>query len=238
MKGNMKGFWRRLWLYMIGFTISAIFVYLLFGSRSCTWMPGERVKSGLFKKLIVFPEDEIKSLDELGINRTNIYKYLAKGDIDFSESLKNLGVYPKVYVFEPNDTVNKRLQVSMYEDGYIAVVHVLTDEMKPERFEKLEGFGDIVYLPRDSSLIYIDQSNFMQCKARGLASKDYKTIIQDIKNTGKINFSKSKLMLPKAEQQLYFIQNDTLQVEAKTIWYKDKINFKDFIWDYKLPCEE
>lgn len=238
MKGNMKGFWRRLWLYGIGFTISAIFVYFLFGTRSCTWMPGDRVKSGIFRKLIVFPEDQIKSLDELGIDKSNIYKYLAKGNIDFSESLKDLGVYPKVYVYKRNDTIDKRLQISMYEDGYIGVIHVLDDDMEPKRYEELEGFGDIVHLPRDSSLVYIDQSNYMQCKARGLGSKDYLTIIKDIKNTGRINFSKSKLMLPKAEQQLYFIQNDTIQVEAKTIWYKDKINFKDFIWDYKLPCED
>ncbi|HLW29443.1 MAG TPA: hypothetical protein VKX29_01190, partial [Brumimicrobium sp.] len=70
-----------------------------------------------------------------------------------------------------------------------------------------------------------------------LASKEQKDIVQAMKETGRINFSKSDLMLPKAVQQIEFMQNDTLMVDAKTIWFESRITFKDFYWDYKLPCE-
>ena len=70
-----------------------------------------------------------------------------------------------------------------------------------------------------------------------MASKESQNIINAMKTTGRVDFSKSDLMLTKAVQQIQFIQNDTLEVNAKTIWFESRITFKDFEWDYKLPCE-
>lgn len=233
-----KGFGRRLMLYLVGVVLGSILIYPLFMNRSCNWLPGDRVKLTIFRKLIVVPDDQKVALNELGIDKSTVGTYLSQEDIDFSESLKDLGVYPKVYVFKKNEKYPKRVQLSFYEDSYIAVLHVLEDDETPQRYENLQGFGEIYRIPADSALVKIDNSNYIQCKARGLTTTDYKQIIQDIKNTGRIDFSKSDLMLTKAEQQLLFTQNDTLQVEAKTIWFKERINFKDFYWDEKLPCEE
>jgi hypothetical protein len=219
----------------MGFLIGTIFVSLLFKDRGCSWTPSNRVKNSIQDKIIVFPEDQIESLNALGLSKDNIYKFLVMGDVDFSNSLKDK--FPKVYIIEENDSIDKRLQFSLYEDSYISIVHVLDEEEKPLRFEQLEGFGVMARLPKDSALVFIDKSNFTQCKARGLASKDQQDIIKAMKTTGKVDFSKSDLMLLKATQQITFMQNDTLEVEAKTIWFESRITFKDFFWDYKLDCE-
>ncbi len=231
----MQGIWKRFRYYLIGFLIGTIFVSIIFKGRGCSWTPSNRVKNSIQDKIIVFPEDQIKSMAALGLNKDNIYKFLVKGSVDFSNSLKDK--YPKVYIIEENDSIDKRLQFSLYEDSYITIAHVLDKDEKATRYEHLEGWGEMIRLPKDSALVFIDKSNYSQCKARGLASKEQQDIIEAMKETGRVDFSKSDLMLTKAVQQIQFIQNDTLEVNAKTIWFESRITFKDFDWDYKLPCE-
>jgi hypothetical protein len=231
----MRGIWKRLRYYLIGFLIGIVFVSVLFKDRGCSWTPANRVKNSIQDRIIVFPENQISSLNELGLNKDNIYKFLVMGDVDFSNSLKD--TYPKVYIIEENDSIDKRLQFSLYEDSYITIVHALKKEEIPKRYEQLDGWGEMVRLPKDSAFVFIDKSNYSQCKARGLASKESQNIINAMKTTGRVDFSKSDLMLTKAVQQIQFIQNDTLEVNAKTIWFESRITFKDFEWDYKLPCE-
>ncbi|PWH86940.1 hypothetical protein [Brumimicrobium oceani] len=231
----MQGIWKRLRYYLIGFLIGTIFVSILFKDRGCSWTPTNRVKNSIQDKIIVFPENQIQSLNQLGLNKDNIYRFLVNADVDFSNSLKDK--FPKVYIVENNDSIHQRLQFSLYEDSYITVVHPLKKEEKPKRYEHLEGWGEMIRLPKDSSLVFIDKSNYTQCKARGLATKDQQEITNAMKATGRVDFSKSDLMLTKAVQQIQFIQNDTLEVNAKTIWFESRITFKDFDWDYKLECE-
>jgi|SRR5690554_273999 len=233
----MQGIWKRLSYYVIGLLIGTIFVSILFKDRGCSWTPTNRVKNSIQDKIIVFPEDQIEALNNLGLTKNSIYKFLVKGKVDFSNSLKDQNIFPKVYIIEENDSIDKRLQFSLYEDSYITTVHVLDRDELPKRYESLEGWGQMARLPKDSALVFIDKSNYTQCKSRGLASKEQKDIVQAMKETGRINFSKSDLMLPKAVQQIEFMQNDTLMVDAKTIWFESRITFKDFYWDYKLPCE-
>lgn len=231
----MQGIWKRLRYYLIGFLIGTVFVSILFKDRGCSWTPSNRVKNSIQDKIIVFPENQIQSLDALGLNKDNIYKFLVNASVDFSNSLKDK--YPKVYIIEENDSIDKRLQFSLYEDSYITIVHALKKDEKAKRYEQLEGWGEMIRLPKDSSLVFIDKSNYTQCKARGLASKDQQEITNAMKATGRVDFSKSDLMLTKAVQQIQFIQNDTLEVNAKTIWFESRITFKDFDWEYKLDCE-
>ncbi|WP_205677828.1 hypothetical protein [Brumimicrobium salinarum] len=231
----MQGIWRRFRYYLIGFLIGTVFVSILFKDRGCSWTPTNRVKNSIQDKIIVFPENQLKKLEQLGINKSNIYKFLVHGDVDFSNSLKDR--FPKVYIIEENDSINKKLQFSLYEDSFISIVHVLDQEESPQRYEQLEGFGVMARLPKDSALVFIDKSNYTQCKARGLASSEQGDIITAMKETGKVDFSNSNLMLTKATQRIQFLQNDTLTVNAETIWLESRITFKDFYWDYELDCE-
>ncbi|WP_107037631.1 hypothetical protein [Brumimicrobium mesophilum] len=231
----MKGIWKRLRYYLIGFLIGTIFVSILFRDRGCSWTPTNRVKNSIQDKIIVFPENQIKSFDALGLNKESIYKFLVEADVDFSNSLKDK--FPKVYIVEENDSIDRRLQFSLYEDSYITIAHVLDKNEKPKRYEQLEGWGTMVRLPKDSALVFIDKSNYTQCKSRGLASTEQQDIVKALKSTGRVDFSRSDLMLTKAVQQIQFVQSDTVEVNAKTIWFESRITFKDFDWDYKLECE-
>lgn len=233
----MKGLGKRLTYYGFGLVLGTILAYFLFGNRSCIWLPQNRVKKGILDKVIVFPEDQVEELNAMGINKSTIHNYFLKGKIDFNNSLKSQGNYPKVYVYKANDTIPKRVQFSLYEGGYISIVHVLDDQEEPKQYKTLNGWGEVAGIPRDSALVFIDASNYTQCKARGLASKDPMQITQDIKETGRINFEKSDLMALKGVYHLAFTQNDTLEVETETIWFESRITFKDFFWDYTLDCE-
>lgn len=235
----MQGFWRRLKFYLVGFTVGLIFVYFFFQNRGCSWTPQNRVKNAILDKVLVIPDSEKEAHPELAkLDGADLLEFLAQGEVDFSESKKDQDVYPKAYVLEREDSVPTRLQFNLYEDSYVTVIHWLDPDEKSERIKKPTGYGDFIRLPRDSAIVFVDKSNFAQCKARGLNSKRQEELVEDLQKSGRINFDKSDLMLPKAEHYITFVQDDTLEVEAKTIWYESRITFKDFIWEKKLPCEE
>lgn len=234
----MKKLVRRLGFYSIGLIVGIIFVLLVFGERACTWLPGNRVKEEIISKVIVFPEDQLEALEAMNVNEQTIYSIVVNGRINFKESIKDPTQYPKAYVFELTDSTGfKKVQFSLYEDSYLTVVHPLNDEESAGKYDHLEGWGKIVKLPKDSSLVYVDRSDYVQCKASPLKNAHPDQIASDLQKTGKINFSKSDLMLPKAEVQVHFQQGD-LDITAETIWYKHRITFKDFLWEEKLSCEE
>ncbi|MDX1653369.1 MAG: hypothetical protein R3277_12805 [Brumimicrobium sp.] len=235
----MGSFWKRLKFYLVGFTIGLIFVIFFFQNRGCAWTPQNRVKNAILDKVIVAPSEELEELKRNSISSEELYLFMAQGDVNFEQSLKEQNVYPKVYVIERGEGENKkRIQFSLFEDSFISTVHFLENGEKAKRVRSFEGEGVFLRLPKDSALVFIDKSNYVQCKARGLLSTDQDVLIKNLKNSGKILFDKSDLMLPKAEHYITFQQNDTLQVEAKAIWYESRITFKDFYWDEKLPCED
>lgn len=164
--------------------------------------------------------------------------FLNQASVNFGESLKDQDVYPKVYLLQREEQSPQQLAFSLYEDSYVTVVEPVRSAKELERKKAFEGMGTFVRLPKDSALVYLEKSNYLQCKARGLNSTEQEAIVKGLKSTGKINFDKSDLMLPKAEHFIHFQQDDTLDVRAKTIWYESRITFKDFQWDYTLPCEE
>jgi hypothetical protein len=235
----MKGFWKRLRYYLVGFTVGTIFVVFFFQNRGCSWTPQNRVKNALIDKVLVIPDSEKTAHPELkSFTSASLLSFIAQGDVDFGASLKDQNVYPKVYIIERDDSIPMRLQFNLYEDSYVSVIHLLENDEKPKRYENLEGSGDFLRLPKDSAIVFVEKSNYVQCKARGLASKRQEDLVKALKQSGRINFDKSDLMLPKAEHFIEFTQNDTLEVKAKTIYYESRITFLDFIWDKKLPCED
>ena len=224
---------------MIGFSIGTVFVIFFFQNRGCAWLPGNRVKNTFLDKVIVLPESEKERFNELGLNDTDIIMFLNEGAVNFSESIKQQAVYPKAYVIErETDQQLVRLQFTLYEDSYIAPVHVLDEQEKAVSYPELSGSGRFIRIPRDSALVFIDtKAPKLLCKSKGLGDFSQKQIAQSMRETGEIDFTKSDLMLPKAEHYIKFTMNDTLHYEAKTIFFESRINFKDFYWNEELECE-
>ena len=234
----MKNIWRRFSYYLIGFSIGLIFVIFFFQNRGCSWLPSNRVKNTLLDKVLVLPDSEIKKLEKHNLSKAEIISFLDDGNILFKESIKKQNVFPKAYVLEKEiGQQNHRVQFSIYEDSYIAPIHYLDQNEAPRHYTELKGKGSFIRLPSDSALIYIDRSNYVQCKARKLKLTHPDEITEQLKHTGKIDFERSNLMLPKAEHFIMYREDDTTTIEAKTIWFESRITFKDFYWDRKLDCE-
>jgi hypothetical protein len=235
----MQNIWKRFSYYGIGFAIGLIFVIFFFQNRGCAWLPANRVKNTILDKVLVVPEDEWQRMQAIGLNKDDVLSFLNDGKVLFKSSLKDMNVYPKVYVFEKkkhNDNI--RLQFSLYDDSFIALVHHLANDSEAQRFEQLEGYGVFLRVPRDSALVFVDPSKYTQCKASGLDFPDKENIEKQLVRTGSINLSKSNLMLPKAEHHLLYEEVGGRKVEGKAIWFESRITFKDFFWDEALPCEE
>lgn len=223
---------------MIGFSIGTVFVIFFFQNRGCAWLPGNRVKNNFLDKVLVLPESEFEKVEQLGLQHSDIFSFLHDGKVNFSESIKQQAVFPKAYIIEQEiKGKNVRMQFSLYEDSYIAPVHVLEEGEPAQSYEKLSGLGTIIRVPRDSALVFVENTPRLTCLSNGFTEFSQKEIAEAIRETGTIDFSKSNLMLPKAEHFISFTLNDTLAINAKTIYFESRINFKDFYWDEKLPCE-
>lgn len=234
----MTSFWKRLKFYLFGFGLGLVFVVFFFQNRGCSWLPGNRVKNTLLDKVLVIQEKDKAFFQEKGLTNEEIAKFLNLGNVEFDRSLKDNNIYPKVFVL--SRTVNEKehhLAFSIYEDSYISLVNYIEDGESPVRTTSPEGFGDFIRIPRDSGLVFIDKTPFVTCKASPLSTTDGIEIGRKLKESGKIDFSKSNLMLPKAEHYIIYQDSDSNRVHAKTIWYESRITFKDFYWNDSLDCE-
>ena len=234
----MTSFWKRLRYYMIGFGLGLVFVVFFFQNRGCSWLPANRVKNTLLDKVLVVQEDHSKIMEEHGLTNDEIAQFLNLGDVEFSLSLKDNNVYPKVFVI--SRTVNETkhlLAFSIYEDSYISLVNYLNEGDTPVRYEQPEGMGDFIRTPSDSGLVFIDQTPYVECVSAPLLLTDGMEIAKKLKESGRIDFSKSNLMLPKAEHYITYKETDSTLVKAKTIWYESRITFKDYYWDEELDCK-
>lgn len=231
--------WRRFQYYGIGFIIGLIFVVIFFQNRGCAWLPANRVKNTFLDKVLILPDSEVSKFKLAGIDEQDIISFLNDGKVNFGASIKDPNVFPKSYVLEQKiHGKEHRIQISLYEDSYIAPVHYLEENDEVQLFPKLDGKGSFLRIPRDSALVFIDsKSSYINCKASELYSQEPSVLIHALKETGRIDFSKSNLMLPKAEHLIEFQFSNGQEVKAKTIWFESRISFKDFFWPEPLPCE-
>jgi len=235
----MKSIWKRFQYYGIGFGIGLIFVGFFFQNRGCSWLPSNRVKNTLMDKVLVLPESQEEIMRKHRLTEEELIQFLNDGDVVFNASIKEPAVFPKAYVLE-REIAGKmhRVQFSIYEDSYITPVHYVEENGEAVNYENLAGSGRFLRLPKDSALVFIDKSDYVQCKSTGLADAEQKSIVEALANSGSIDFDKSDLMLPKAEHHISFIQSNGDTVQAKTIWFESRITFKDFYWSKPLPCEK
>ncbi|MGE0636145.1 MAG: hypothetical protein AB7G44_00290 [Bacteroidia bacterium] len=79
---------KRVFYYIIGFTIGAIFIYfLLMRGRSFDfWMPGERVKTEIIERKPAISEKAICQLACLNLNKDSIASIIKKAEVNFDES--------------------------------------------------------------------------------------------------------------------------------------------------------
>lgn len=79
---------KRIFYYLSGFTIGAIFIYfLLLRDRSFNfWMPGERVKTEIIERKPVISKKAICQLACLNLNKDSIASIIKKTEVIFDKS--------------------------------------------------------------------------------------------------------------------------------------------------------
>lgn len=225
----MESFVRRLKYYGIGFGIGIIFVFFFFRNRGCSWLPENRVKNSILDRLIVVPDETARILKEKGLGNDYVMNMLNDGDVVFNESDKN--EESKVYVLEKEG--NKLMYTLPYE-SFVSEVRIGKSAKKIKNSE--EGYGKIVHLPSDSTLIYPDTTSFMKCQQEQLGLTNPKDILRLIKETGSVDFSNTDFTIrPKPEHTVIF-RKEAEEIKAKIIWYKNKLNVQSLSWSKGTDC--
>ncbi|MBI3133237.1 MAG: hypothetical protein HYZ14_01045 [Bacteroidetes bacterium] len=95
----MDRFKQRIKYYLVGFVIGLLIMFMIFGNRGCSWLPGNRVKNMIAEKEILIGDSLSEVMNCAGVTNTDIYALLNEGgDVNFSQSITN--TYPKKYLFE------------------------------------------------------------------------------------------------------------------------------------------
>lgn len=105
----MEKFKHRIKFYLIGFAIGIIFMFLIFGNRGCSWLPGNRVKNMIAEKEIYVGDSILDLMNCANISNQIVYDLLNEnGEVEFDRS--NTKSSPKVYFFT-GDHLNQVLEM-------------------------------------------------------------------------------------------------------------------------------
>lgn len=95
----MDRFKQRIKYYLVGFVIGLLIMFMIFGNRGCSWLPGNRVKNMIAEKEIQISDSLYDVMQCAGVTNTDIYGLLNEdGEVNFSKSITN--TYPKRYLFD------------------------------------------------------------------------------------------------------------------------------------------
>lgn len=80
-------FWRRFRLYLIGFGLGLVLVFVFFGSRDLmSWTPEGRVLLAIDSSEQIFSERALCQMKCLGIEKSNFVKIQEEANVNFTDS--------------------------------------------------------------------------------------------------------------------------------------------------------
>lgn len=208
---------RRLKYYGIGFGFGLIFVFFFFRNRGCSWLPENRVKNAILDRVLVISDESQLKMNELGLTEDDLVSVLNDGDVDFGASNKDED--SKVYLITKDE---QKYFFTLPKESFISEVFFEGDANDIKNSET--GYGNLFHFPMDDNLVFVDSSDVLTCQQEALGLIDPRKILEGLKESGRIDFSKSALDLnPKPEHFIEF-QQDSLMIGAKMIWYKNKLD--------------
>lgn len=227
----MQKFTKRLKYYGIGFGFGLIFVIFFFQNRGCSWLPSNRVKNSILDRVLVISDETSEQMKKSSVTNEELIQVLNDGDILFNESDKS--DENKNYIIEKGGL---KYVFTLPSESFISEVFI---DVSEENYKtSTTGMGHLIHFPLDSNLVYVDTNKIVGCQQEALSLISPKDILKLIKESGTINFDKSDLSVrPKAEHILEFMKGD-LKIEAKVIWYKNKLNVTSFTYEGSEECED
>jgi hypothetical protein len=227
----MDKFINRLKYYGIGFGFGLVFVFFFFQNRGCAWLPSNRVKNSILDRVLTLSEEDEKTLKNNGIRTTDIISLLNEGTVNFDKSKKE-GPY-KVYHLS-NNTL--KFYFILPKEAFTCEVKFAKMPLKDVKPSEI-GFGKLIHFPMDDDLIFVDTNDILTCQMSELNFINQRLILTSLKKNGKIDYKNSNLYAnPKPIVSLIFkAKNDSL-INAKAIWYKNKINIIKLNIPFQTKC--
>ena len=230
----MDSIFKRLKYYGVGFGIGLIFVAFFFQNRGCSWLPDNRVKNSILYRVLVLPESEEKLLKEYKLTKKDLRLVLNDGEVLFNESKKEWN--PKVYVVQKKiENIGKvKFYFTLPKESFISEIHFSKQNTK----NTLTGYGELLSFPMDDNLVFPDSSKMVTCQQDFLKLVNPRDILKSLKESGKINFTNSKLDIsPKPEHEILFKDKKGNWISCNMIWYKNKLNITRFNITQENNCD-
>ena len=223
----MESFWRRLRYYGLGFGLGLILTFGIFNTRGCSWMPENRVKDAMNKRVWLIDMQKVNSFyKDHKLNDAKFYRLMQDADISFTKSIRS-GRH-KVYDLTFTDGKNKEAHclARMTDESFVVEFIPGVNNIKEYRKMKSSSIGaSIIHTPNQKHLVYSEDNPAIKEHLRALGiPNDIK--LQKELFSGHFDYQKSRLKEQPRPIHVFQFRptlRPKLQVTAACIWYKDKI---------------
>lgn len=224
----MESFWRRLRYYGLGFGLGLILTFGIFNTRGCSWMPENRVKDAMNKRVWLIDMQKVNSFyKDHKLNDAKFYRLMQDADISFTKSIRS-GRH-KVYDLTFTDGKNKEAHclARMTDESFVVEFIPGVKNIKEYRKMKSSSIGaSIIHTPNQKHLVYSEDNPAIKEHLRALGiPNDIK--LQKELFSGHFDYQKSRLKeQPRPIHVFQFRPENNkrrIEVSATCIWYKDKI---------------
>jgi len=223
----MESFWRRLRYYGLGFGLGLILTFGIFNTRGCSWMPENRVKDAINKRVWIVDMQQVNSFyKDHKLNDAKFYRLMQDADISFTKSIRS-GRH-KVYDVTFTDGKNKEAHclARMTDESFVVEFIPGVKNIKEYRKMKSSFFGaSIIHTPKQKHLVYSEDNPAIKEHLRALGIPNDIQLQKELLS-GHFDYQKSRLNEQPRPIHVFQFRptlRPKLQVTAACIWYKDKI---------------
>ncbi len=223
----MESFWRRLRYYGLGFGLGLILTFGIFNTRGCSWMPENRVKEAMNKRVWIVDMQKVNSFyKDHKLNDAKFYRLMQDADISFTKSIRS-GRH-KVYDITFTDGKKKEAHclARMTDESFVVEFIPGVKNIKEYRKMNSPSFrASIIYTPDQKHLVYAEDNPAIKEHLRALGIRNDFQLQKELLS-GFFCYQKSRLKeQPRPIHVIEFrpTHDKKVAVEATCIWYKDKI---------------
>jgi hypothetical protein len=224
----MESFWRRLRYYGLGFGLGLILTFGIFNTRGCSWMPENRVKDAMNKRVWIVDMQKVNSFyKDHKLNDAKFYRLMQDADISFTKSIRS-GRH-KVYDVTFTDGKNKEAHclARMTDESFVVEFIPGVQNIKEYRKMKSSSIGaSIIHTPNQKHLVYSEDNPAIKEHLRALGIPNDIQLQKELLS-GHFDYQKSRLKeQPRPIHVIQFRPENNIkriEVSATCIWYKDKI---------------
>lgn len=168
----MHSILRRLMYYGVGLGIGLVLVFAMFGTRGCSWLPENRIKSSIFSQVLVLDTNDLR----VRLNNETYIQLLSDGSVNLSLSMRK--GEPKAYYFENSKSRNSTeyFQVVFETDAVVSILKPINENQKAKAHIN-DYWLPIIHVPGDSNFISFSEDLKNQVQLMGLSRNEIHTAL-------------------------------------------------------------